>query len=315
MKTIVLAGGVGGAKLVDGLASLLSPGDLTIIVNTGDDFYHYGLLICPDLDTVCYTLAGIANPDTGWGRKNETWQVLKGLETLGGPIWFQMGDLDLATHLERTRLVKQGISLTQVTQQFCKRWGILHQVLPMSDDPISTMVETVEYGEIHFQEYFVKLKCQPHIKGFRFAGLEKAKPSPEVLEAISRAEMVIFAPSNPWVSIDPIIKIPEVKIALKAKKMIAVSPIIEGHTIKGPAAKMFQDFGIVPSALAVAEHYKDILTAFILDKKDEIFLEKLMQWGIIPFSTDIYMKCFEDRQFLASEIIKLIDTIQTMGSQ
>ena len=203
MKIVALAGGVGGAKLAHGLAQILPPEDLTVIVNTGDDFEHLELTICPDLDTVCYTLAGLANPETGWGRNGETWNVISNIEKLGGPNWFRLGDQDIATHLERTRRLKEGNSLSQVTREFCEAWGIKQTVLPMSDLPVRTIVDTDE-GELAFQEYFVHRHCEPRVKGFRFDGVEEAQPTVGVREAIDLAEAVVICPSNPWVSIDPI---------------------------------------------------------------------------------------------------------------
>ena len=206
MKIVALAGGVGGAKLAHGLAQILPPEDLTVIVNTGDDFEHYGLYISPDLDTVCYTLAGLANPKTGWGRKNETWQAIENAKVLGGPDWFNLGDQDLGTHLERTRRMKAGQTLSQITRDFCKAWGIGPTVLPMSDQPVRTIVETDE-GELAFQEYFVHRRCEPKVKGFRFEGIDTAEAAPGALEAIEAADAVVICPSNPWVSIDPILAV------------------------------------------------------------------------------------------------------------
>ena len=196
MKIVALAGGVGGAKLVDGLAQCLTPGDLTVIVNTGDDFEHWGLNISPDLDTVCYALAGLANTETGWGRKDESWEVLNNIVELGGTGWFQIGDRDLATHLERTRRLKSGQPLSQITRDFCQVWGIRHAILPMTDQYVATIVNTLEQGEMAFQEYFVHLNCQPTVKGFRFSGIETAKPAPGALEALTAADAIIFCPSN-----------------------------------------------------------------------------------------------------------------------
>ena len=201
-SVVALAGGVGGAKLADGLARLLPPENLTIIVNTGDDFVHWGLNISPDLDTVCYTLAGLANAETGWGRKDESWNVFENVKNLGGEDWFRMGDRDLATHLERTRRLKTGEPLSAITRDFCLRWGIRPTVLPMTDDPVPTIVDTIEMGELAFQEYFVHQRCQPTVKGFRFDGVERAQPAPGVVEAIRSADVIVFCPSNPWVSID-----------------------------------------------------------------------------------------------------------------
>ena len=206
MNVVALAGGVGGAKLAHGLAQILKPQELTVIVNTGDDFEHYGLYVCPDLDTVCYTLAGLANPDTGWGRVDETWNVIENASKLGGPDWFKLGDKDLGTHLERTRRLKAGDSLSEITRDFCKVWGVQHTVLPMSDQPVRTIVGTDE-GELAFQEYFVHRRCEPKVKGFRFEGVEEAGPAPGAREAVESADAIIICPSNPWVSVDPILKV------------------------------------------------------------------------------------------------------------
>src|SRR5512140_1060399 len=269
MKIVALAGGVGGAKLADGLARTLAPDDLTVIVNTGDDFEHWGLCISPDLDTVCYTLAGLANPVTGWGRQKETFQALENVRRLGGPDWFGIGDQDLGTHLERTRRLRDGQPLSEVTRAFCRAWGVGPTIQPMSDQPVRTMVDTLENGELAFQEYFVHLHCEPRVKGFRFAGIEQAEPAPGCLEAIDAADAIIFCPSNPWVSLDPILAVPGMRAAVKAKPVLAVSPIIGGETVKGPAAKMFRELGIPASAIAVAQHYGDLLSGFVLDTVDK----------------------------------------------
>jgi len=197
LKIVALAGGVGGAKLADGLARILPPDNLTIIVNTGDDFEHWGLKICPDLDTVCYTLAGLANPETGWGRAEETWQVFENMRQNGGADWFRIGDKDVATHLERTRRLKEGQPLSQVTRDFCRAWGIQPTVLPMTDQSVATIVDTVEQGELAFQEYFVHKRCEPTVKGFRFDGIEQAEPAPGVLQAIRDADAVVFLSQQP----------------------------------------------------------------------------------------------------------------------
>ncbi len=206
MKIVALAGGVGGAKLAHGLAQILPPEDLTVIVNTGDDFEHLGLTICPDLDTVCYTLAGLANSETGWGRENETWNTISNIEKLGGPNWFRLGDQDFGTHIERTRRLKGGEPLSQITKDFCKAWGIKQTILPMTDSSVRTIVNTDE-GELAFQEYFVHRHCEPRVKGFRFEGVEVAEPVIGAREAIESAEAIVICPSNPWVSIDPILHV------------------------------------------------------------------------------------------------------------
>jgi LPPG:FO 2-phospho-L-lactate transferase len=302
LKIVALAGGVGGAKLAEGLAQVLPPENLTIIVNTGDDFDHLGLRICPDLDTVCYTLAGLANPDTGWGRANETWNALDNLETLGGPTWFRIGDKDLSTHLERTRRLNNGNKLSQITQVFCRSWGILPTVIPMSDEVVSTKVYT-DIGVMPFQEYFVQRKCLPTVKGFKFDGVEKSQPAPGVLDAIELSDAIIICPSNPWVSIDPILGVPQIRSALAERKVIAVSPIIGGLAIKGPAAKMFSDLGIQPSAIAVAQHYENMIKGFVFDKTDSGLLEEIYHLGISPYVTDSIMRTREDRNRVAGEVL------------
>jgi LPPG:FO 2-phospho-L-lactate transferase len=304
MKIAALAGGVGGAKLAHGLAQLLPPEDLTIIVNTGDDFEHLGLYISPDLDTVCYTLAGIANPETGWGRANESWNAVSNIERLGGPAWFRLGDNDLATHIERTRRLKAGQRLSKITSEFCKSWGIKHKVIPMSDAPVRTMVATEE-GELPFQEYFVHRRCEPRVKGFKFEGVQAAEPAPGAEEAIRSADKIIFCPSNPWVSIDPILKV----IGKIEKTIVAVSPIIGGEAVKGPAAKMFRELGIEPSALAVAEHYRTILTGFVLDNTDEKYREQVEAMKIQTYATDTLMKSINDRVRLAKDTLRFAGSL------
>jgi len=317
MKIVALAGGVGGAKLADGLAQILPPEDLTVVVNTGDDFEHLGLTICPDLDTVCYTLAGLANPETGWGRAAETFHVLENIARLGGEGWFKLGDKDLATHIERTRRLRSGESLSQITRDFCRAWGVRQVVLPMSDEPVRTIVDTIEYGELPFQEYFVHRKCEPRVKGFRFAGVESAKPAPGVLEAIGQAQAILICPSNPWVSIDPILAVLEPSaichrpsaIRHQPSATVAVSPIIGGRTVKGPAAKMYAELGITPSALAVARHYGSRLTHFVLDKVDQMQAAEVENMGIQTLVTNTIMRTPEDRRRLAQDVLNFISPL------
>jgi len=305
IKTAALAGGVGGAKLVDGLAALLPPDRLTVIVNTGDDFELFGLHLSPDLDTVCYTLAGIANPETGWGRANETWHCLEELRTLSGPDWFKLGDRDLATHLERTRKLRSGVRLSQVTREFCRSWGVEHPILPMSDDPVPTLVITEE-EVLAFQEYFVREGCRPAVKGFEFSGSEQALPAPGVLEALQEADLIVICPSNPWVSIDPILAVGSIREILIRKPVLAVTPLIGGKAVKGPAAKMYREMGITPSARAVAEHYQDLLTGFVLDEEDRELqdeIQGLTQKGIRVLTAGTWMKSRPDRIELARKIL------------
>jgi LPPG:FO 2-phospho-L-lactate transferase len=304
MKIVAFAGGVGGAKMAHGLAEHLSPGELTVIVNTGDDFEHLGLSISPDLDTVCYTLAGLANFETGWGRANETWNTITNVEKLGGPNWFRLGDQDIATHLERTRRLKEGQRLSQITREFSQAWGIKHTILPMSDTPVRTIVDT-DQGELAFQEYFVHRRCEPRVKGFRFDGIDSAAPAPGVLEAIEKADAVIFCPSNPWVSIDPILKVvKEIK-----KPIVAISPIIGGKTVKGPAAKMYAELGIEPSALAVAEHYRHLLNGYVLDHVDAQLEEQVNRLHIKTLVTDTLMNHLTDRARLANDVLHFIGSL------
>lgn len=309
MKIVALTGGVGGAKLVYGFDQILKPGDLTVIVNTGDDFEHFGLYICPDLDTVCYSLANIADPLTGWGREGDNYQSLDEAIKMGGPDWFRIGNKDLGTHLERTRRLKAGQKLSEITRDFCSIWGINSWVIPMTDDKVSTTLITAEIGEIPFQEYFVHQKCQPLIKSIKYSGMENAKPVPTILEAIEEASLVVICPSNPWVSIDPILNVQGIKKAISKKKVVVVSPIIQGKALKGPAAKMFFELGIEPSAEAVVDHYCDLVRGFVLDQLDLNLKNKINEKGIITFITDTIMQDKLDKVRLAEKIIKFSATI------
>jgi LPPG:FO 2-phospho-L-lactate transferase len=302
LKIVALAGGVGGARLSHGLAQVLPPENLTIIVNTGDDFEHLGLYICPDLDTVCYTLAGLANPVTGWGRSGETWRAIEALSLLGGPSWFRLGDQDLGLHLERTRRRHLGQPLSQIVQHFCQVFGICPRILPMTNDSTPTWVYTIE-GGMPFQEYFVRRQCQPSVTGFHFQGAEDASPAPGVLDAICEADLVVFCPSNPWVSLDPILAIPGVRQAVGDRPVVAVSPIIGGQAVKGPAAKMFAELGIPPSAAAVARHYADLLSGFVIDRVDAGLEAEIQQLEMRTRVTDAIMKTPRDRARLAKEVV------------
>jgi len=307
VKIVALAGGVGGAKLAHGLAQILRPEDLTVIVNTGDDFEHYGLSISPDLDTVCYTLAGLANPETGWGRVDETWQAIENAKRLGGPDWFNLGDRDLGTHLERTRRLNKGQVLSQITHEFCTAWGIGPTVLPMSDQPVRTIVESNE-GELAFQEYFVHRRCEPKVTGFRFEGIEGAEAAPGLLEALSSADAVVICPSNPWVSVDPILAVAGIRSTIEAKPVVAVSPIIGGKTVKGPAAKMYAELGIQPSALAVAEHYRGLLSGFVLDQVDKDLADHV---DFPTLTTDTLMNSLTKRARLAGDVLHFVRRLLT----
>jgi LPPG:FO 2-phospho-L-lactate transferase len=309
MKIVALAGGVGGAKLANGLSKLLPPDELTVIVNTGDDFVHLGLYICPDIDTVAYTLAGVNNPITGWGRENETWEVHLERERNGFPVWFRLGDKDLALHLERTRLSEAGRSLTEITQKLTQALGVTHTILPMTNSIVRTMVNTQEMGKLPFQEYFVKYRFQPQITSIEFEGIENANISQEVSEALFTCDAVIICPSNPFVSINPILSILGFRDMLKKKTVVAVSPIIGGLAVKGPAAKMFTELGIIPSSANVANFYRDVINGFVYDKIDQLDEKVINQWGIISLVTDTLMIDTYSQKRLAMEVINFCSSL------
>ena len=307
MNLIALAGGVGGAKLAHGLALAAPEEELTVVVNTGDDFELHGLHICPDLDTVMYTLAGLANPETGWGLAGESFGALEMLGRYGAETWFRLGDRDLATHVTRTARLRAGDTLTQVTAALCAALGVRPRVLPMTDDPMPTMIVTDE-GELAFQDYFVRRRWQPAMRGVRFAGTESVRPSPAVRAALDGASVVVFCPSNPFVSLDPILVLHGKALADWRKRggcAVAVSPIIGGEAVKGPAAKMFRELGVEPSALAVAEHYRGLLDGFVLDQRDAAQVDAIAALGMQVRTTDTLMRNDADRRRLAAEVIAL----------
>jgi LPPG:FO 2-phospho-L-lactate transferase len=294
---------VGGAKLCDGLAGALPAEELTIIVNTGDDFEHLGLWISPDLDTVVYTLAGVANPETGWGRAEESWTFLRELERLGGPTWFKIGDKDLAYHHRRRQLLDMGKTLSEATHLLCRRMGVQVTVLPMSDEPIGTLVLTDE-GSMPFQRYFVARQCEPAVRGFQFHGTAGASLAPGVMPALQAAGLVILCPSNPWVSIDPILAVPGIEAALHGKAVVAVSPLVGGEALKGPAAKMYRELEIPPTAVSVARHYEGVLTGFVMDVIDRDEAAEIEAMGLSVLVTDTIMKSPGDRAQLAEDVIE-----------
>ncbi|MBV8119451.1 MAG: 2-phospho-L-lactate transferase [Alphaproteobacteria bacterium] len=268
---LALSGGIGGAKLALGLSRVLPPGTLMVVANTGDDFEHLGLQISPDLDTLLYTLGGIDNPETGWGRRDETWTFMGALEALGGETWFKLGDGDLATHVERTRRRRAGESLSAITDDFRHRLRISSRLLPMSDDPVRTRLLTDE-GWLDFQDYFVRRRCAPSVRTIVFDGAGAARPQPDFVAALADADlrMVVICPSNPLISIDPILALEGVRDALRACRapVVAVSPIIDGRAVKGPTAKMMAELGMPVDAGSVARHYRDILDHYIIDEAD-----------------------------------------------
>ncbi len=301
-KVAALAGGVGGARLSQGLTELLPPERLSIIVNTGDDFEHLGLKICPDLDTVVYTLAWLANSKTGWGIADDTRKMLDLFIQLGGPGWFSLGDRDLATHLRRTQLLREGYSLTETTRRIASALGVRHPILPMCDMPMPTRVVT-EIGEMEFQEYFVKWMCQPKALRFVWPCLPQAQPSAEVIRALSTADLIVFCPSNPFVSIDPILMLPGVRDLIKERMAVAVSPILAGSAVKGPAAKMFAELGITPSAVAVAEHYRDLISGFVMDEVDAQLLPDVLSLDMQATAIPTLMPDRPERKTVAQGVL------------
>lgn len=269
-NVVVLAGGVGGAKLAHGIAQLVPAAKLTIIVNTGDDFWHYGLRICPDLDTVMYTLSGLVDKTNGWGVTGDTTAMLDALRRYGEEPWFRLGDQDLATHLLRTRLWNEGESLTAITRRLTTALGIRCAILPMTDAPVATIVDTVEYGELPFQEYFVRHRWQPAVKRLCFDGIAGASVSAAVEQAINCADQVIIAPSNPWLSIDPILSVPGLRAMLLARDIsrVAVTPVIGGEAVKGPTAKIMRELGYSVTPQTIVDHYGDVINAFVYDRRD-----------------------------------------------
>lgn len=307
MNVVALAGGVGGAKLADGLAQVLSPEHLTVVVNTADDFEWYGLHISPDLDTVMYTLAGIANPTTGWGLAGDAFQALEMLGRYGQAIWFHVGDRDLATHVLRTHWLNTGMTLTAVTATLARALGVQVTILPMSDAHVRTVVETDE-GALPFQEYFVRRAWQPVVRRIRFEGIGTARPTFAVMATLRSADAVILCPSNPFVSIGPILALPGVREALRnVPRVVAVSPIVGGQALKGPAAKMMAELGQPVSAVSVAQGYADFLHGFVLDQVDQAEVEQIAAMGIRPFVTDTVMRDRADRARLAREVLEIVE--------
>jgi LPPG:FO 2-phospho-L-lactate transferase len=302
-SVLALSGGIGGAKLALGLYRVLPPGALTVIANTGDDFEHLGLSISPDLDTLLYTLAGIDNPETGWGRRGETWTFMAALEALGGETWFKLGDGDLALHVERTRRRRAGESLSAITYDFRRRLRISGRLLPMSDDPVRTRLLTEE-GWLDFQDYFVRRHCAPVVRQIVFAGASTARPQPDFLAALAKEDlrMVVICPSNPLISIDPILSLPGVRKALRACRapVVAVSPIIGGKAVKGPTAKMMDELGMPVDAASVARHYDDILDHYVIDEADA---ETVGALDAATIATRTLMESIADREALARVVL------------
>lgn len=268
---LALSGGIGGAKLALGLSRVLTANRLVVVANTGDDFEHLGLHISPDIDTLMYTLAGISNMETGWGRADESWHFMEALAELGGETWFQLGDKDLAIHVERTRRLRVGKTLTQVTAELAARLSVVHRILPMSDDPVRTRIRTPD-GWLAFQDYFVRQRCTPSVMELAFEGAATARPHPDILQLLSGDSLraVVICPSNPFISIDPILAVPGIREAIVrcTAPVVAVSPIIAGKAVKGPTAKMMAELGLPVSAASVARHLTDLIDIYIADQDD-----------------------------------------------
>lgn len=312
---VALAGGVGGAKLAQGLALALPPGALTVVVNTADDFDLYGLRICPDLDTVLYTLAGLANPATGWGIAGDTRHTLDAMARLSEETWFLLGDQDLATHILRTSRLRAGAALTEVMDDFARSLKVETRILPMTDDPVATLIETPA-GVLAFQDYFVRRRQADDVLGVRFAGIEQARPSPAVLDAIAAADLIVICPSNPIVSIGPILTLPWVRSALDeaAAPVVAVSPIVGGRALKGPADKMLATLGKAVSAVGIAEIYSGLIDGIVIDEQDRALIAPIQDLGLRAVATQTVMGGAEDRRRLADKVVAFGRSLAPVGA-
>ena len=304
---LTLCGGVGGAKLAYGLSRTANPDDLLVVVNTGDDFLHLGLHISPDLDTVMYTLAGAADPERGWGLAGETWNFMEAIARFEGSDWFRLGDRDLATHVYRTRALQQGLGLAEVTKSLCDAFGIVHRVLPMTDDPLQTIIAT-DQGDLPFQDYFVRLDCRPRVRSVRFNWVEMARPHPEFAALLNNRDLhaVILCPSNPFLSIDPILSLEGVRPCLQSTPapVVAVSPIVGGKALRGPAARIMEELGMAPGNLVLAEYYRDFLDGLIIDRIDEHEAAAIEKLGIKVKIADTVMRSMQDRIDLAETTLE-----------
>lgn len=304
-QIVVLVGGVGGAKLALGLQAIVPAENLTIIVNTGDDFWHYGLRICPDIDTVLYTLSGRVNPEFGWGVAEDTTVALDTLRGFGEDTWFRLGDKDIATHLLRTHLLRQGKRLTDIVGSLARRMGIEATVLPMTDDEVATKVMTVQHGELDFQEYFVRHRWQPVVKELQYQGAATARLTDEVRTAIAQADMILMGPSNPWLSIAPILAVAGLRDLLIAQSVprVAVTPIVDGQALKGPAAKLMAELGYDVGAGTVATYYGDAINGFVYDIRDD----PMEPHGLDTVRFDTIMKTDEDKINLSRQILDWLE--------
>ena len=306
---VALCGGIGGAKLALGLYRVLDPNTLTVIINTGDDFEHLGLYISPDIDTVTYTLADKNNQEAGWGRRDETWNFMAALAELGGETWFALGDRDLAIHIERSRRLDAAEGLGEITADISSKFGIAAQILPMSDDPVATTIQT-SAGRLTFQDYFVRLKCEPVVEKVFYEEAHSAVPHAEILASLHQADLrcIVICPSNPFLSIDPILSVPGIRDTMVASPapVIGVSPIIDGHAVKGPTAKMMAELSLPSTAQAVAEHYDELLDGYVIDIADR---DNSNEMHIPVRVTRTLMNSIEDRENLAREVLSFADTV------
>jgi LPPG:FO 2-phospho-L-lactate transferase len=315
-RVLALSGGVGGAKLVLGLRAVLGAGDLAVAVNTADDFEHLGLHVSPDIDTVLYTLAGLNDPVRGWGRADESWNFMSALGSLGGETWFALGDRDLAIHVERTRRLRAGETLTSIVADMASRLGVPVRILPMTDDPVRTIVHTRKEGPLPFQDYFVRHRCAPAVTEISFAGAKDARPSPPFAATIADPELstVVIAPSNPWLSIDPILAVPGVRRALEDVRVpvIAVSPIVHGQAVKGPTAKIMRELGMEPTSSAIARYYDGLIDGLVIDESDASDAERI---GVPVTVTRTLMEDLDDRRDLAQAVLTFAEALAaTAGS-
>lgn len=307
MKVAALSGGVGGAKLALGLNAVMGSDDLTLIANTGDDFEFHGLHVSPDIDTLVYTLSGKSDEVRGWGLAGETWGFMEALGELGGEAWFNLGDHDLAMHILRTEKLRQGVSLSAITADVRQALGIAAHILPMSDQAVPTIVHTVEHGPLSFQRYFVERRAEPAVTGFTFEGVDAARPAPGLLDALAAADRIIICPSNPFISIDPVLAVPGVRDALAkaSAPVIAVSPIVAGDAIKGPTAKMFREMGTEPSVQAVAARYQDIVDVVIIDEQDAAAAKDVQALGLGVVTAQTVMRTLADKTALAEIALRI----------
>lgn len=304
-KILALTGGVGGAKLALGLAQILRPEQLLFAVNTGDDFEHLGLHISPDIDSLTYALAQQNNTKTGWGRAGETWNFIETLGSLGGEDWFRLGDKDLALHTVRSQMLGSGMSLTEATAHIAQHMGIQHTIAPMSDDPVRTIVHC-DQGDLAFQHYFVRERCEPKVSGFSFSGIHQARLNPLLKSWLNDCDGVIICPSNPFVSVDPLLQLDGFGEALKNLPVVAVSPIVGGIAIKGPAAKMLQEMNMPATAVAVANHYQGLIDGFVLDAEDKKLIEQI---NVPTISTPTVMVTLQHRIDLAKACVDFLMTL------